>query len=151
MERGEIKRPPVPYIPSVDPIMNTAESKSGTKNFKVSLPDGTIVYHSVYDNGLNEAFEIHVKEVLSFCKRKDYYKFYKKALKTKEDCSLRFTAAQKKSKDSITDPTTTPERAKALDERLELATALVVLAEKNQLKRGKAFFSLYETLLGENA
>ena len=49
--------------------MDTVESNLGTKNFKVSLPDGTIVYHAVYNNGSNEAFVIHVKEVLSFCKR----------------------------------------------------------------------------------
>ena len=84
VERGKIKRPPVSYIPPVDTILDTVESKPGTKNFKVSLPDGTIVYHAVYGNGLNEAFVIHVKEVLSFCKRKNYDKFYKKALKTKE-------------------------------------------------------------------
>ena len=59
--RGEIKRPPVPYIPPVDPIMDTVESKPDTKNLKVILPDGTIVYHAVYDNGSNKAFVIHVK------------------------------------------------------------------------------------------
>ena len=58
--------------------MDTVESESGTMNFKVNLPDGTIVYHAVYDNGSNKAFVIHVKEVLSFCKRKNYYKYYKK-------------------------------------------------------------------------
>ena len=65
----------MPYIPLVDPIMDTVESKSGTKNFKVSLPDWTIVYHAVYDNSSSESFVIYVKEVLSFCKRKNYYKF----------------------------------------------------------------------------
>ena len=33
VERGKIKRPLVPYIPQVDPIMDTVESKLGTKNF----------------------------------------------------------------------------------------------------------------------
>ena len=47
VERGKIKRPPVPYIPPVNPILYTVESKLGTNNFKVSLPDGTIVYHAV--------------------------------------------------------------------------------------------------------
>ena len=70
MERGEIKRPPVPYIPPVDPILEIVEIKLDTKNFKVSLPDETIVYHAVYNNGSNEAFVIHVKEVLSFCEPK---------------------------------------------------------------------------------
>ena len=82
------------------------------------------------DNGLNKAFVIHVKEVLSFCKRKNYYKFYGKAAETNEDCSLQFNAAQKKSDDAIADPTTTPERAKELKKSLKLATTAVVTAEK---------------------
>jgi hypothetical protein len=123
----------------------------GTKSFKVTLPDGTIVYHAVYDNGSNEAFIIHVKEVISLCKRKNYYKYFEVAQKEQEDCTLRFTVAQKKSDDSIADPTTTPERAKALERSLELATKAVVAAEKQQLKRGKAFFSFYKTLLGETS
>jgi len=47
VERGKIKRPRVPYIPPVDPIGDAVESNSGTNNFKVSLTDGTIVYHAV--------------------------------------------------------------------------------------------------------
>ena len=40
---------------------------------------------------------------------------------------------------------------KALKKSLELATTAVVVAEKTVKKRGKAFFSLYKTLLGENS
>ena len=58
-----------------------------------------------------------------------------------------------KSDNSIADadPTTTPKRAKALEKILELAINAVVAAEKTVLKRWKVFFSLYETLLGENS
>ena len=73
-ERGRIKRPPVPYIPPVDPILDAVESKSGTKKIMVSRSDGTIVYHAVYDSGSNKAFMIHVQEVVNFCKRKGSYK-----------------------------------------------------------------------------
>ena len=128
--------------------MDTVESKSGTKNFKVTLPDGTIVYHAVHDNGSNETFIIHVKEVLRFCKRKNYYKFYVKAESSKEDCFLQYQAARKKSDKSIANPTMTSEMAKALGKSLELAITAVVTAEKTIEKKGKAFFSLYETLLG---
>ena len=69
----------------------------------------------------------------------------------KEDCFLRYQAAQKISDNSIANPTTTPEMAKALEKSLELAVAAVVTAEKTLEKRGKAFFSLYETLLGETS
>ena len=92
-----------------------------------------------------------MKEVLSFCKRKNYYKFYEKAERSKEDCFLLYQAAQKKSDNSIADPTTTPEMAKVLEKSLELAVSTVVTAEKTLEKRGKAFFSLYETLLGETS
>ena len=71
VERGKIKRSPVPYIHLVDPILDIVESKSGKKHFSVSLLDETVVYHAVYDDGLNKAFVIHVKQVLSFCKRKN--------------------------------------------------------------------------------
>jgi len=63
VERGRIKRPPVPYIPLVDPIQDAVESKSSTTNFKITLPDDTIVYHAIYEHGSNEAFIIHVQEV----------------------------------------------------------------------------------------
>ena len=56
MERGRIKRPLLPYIPPSDPIQDAVEVKLITKKFKATLHDGTIVYHAVYDNGLNEAF-----------------------------------------------------------------------------------------------
>ena len=53
VERGKIRRPPIPYIPPEDPIQESVEMKSGSKSFKVTLPDGTVVYHKVYDNGSN--------------------------------------------------------------------------------------------------
>ena len=63
MERGKIRKPPIPYIPPKDPIHDSVKKKSGSKSFKVTLPDGTIVFHKVYNNSSNEAFIIHVKEV----------------------------------------------------------------------------------------
>ena len=69
-ERGRIRRPPIPYIPLEDPIQESVEINPGTKWFKVTLPDGTTVYHKVYDGGANKVFIIHVKEVLSLIKRK---------------------------------------------------------------------------------
>jgi hypothetical protein len=97
VEKGKIKRPLVPYIPPVDPILDTVEGKLGTKNFKVSLPDGTIVYHAVYDNGLNKTFMIHMQEVMNFCKRKGFYKSYKKAKTNFKDCTSRFLWPNKNS------------------------------------------------------
>jgi hypothetical protein len=71
--------------------------KLGTKSFKVTLPDGTIVYHKVFDGGSNKVFIIHVKEVLSLIKRKNYYNYDEKAVMKKNDCTQRFEKAQKKS------------------------------------------------------
>ena len=54
VERGKVRRPPIPYIPPEDPIQETVEKILGTKNFKVTLPYGTVVYHKVYNGGNNE-------------------------------------------------------------------------------------------------
>ena len=116
MEKGRIRRPPIPYIPPEDPIQESVEKIAGTKSFKVTLPDGTIVYHKVYDGGLNEAFIIHIKEVLSFVKRKNYFDYYEGACMKKEDCTQRFEKAQKKSDDAIANPTTKVDREKRLKE-----------------------------------
>jgi hypothetical protein len=43
VERGKIRRPPVPYISPEDTILESVEMLSGSKNFKIMLPDGTIV------------------------------------------------------------------------------------------------------------
>ncbi len=73
VERGKVRRPPIPYIPPEDPIQETVEKILGTKNFKVTLPDGSVVYHKVYDGGNDEAFIIHVKEVIKLAERKNYF------------------------------------------------------------------------------
>ena len=106
VERGKIKRPPVPHIPLVDLILDDVESKLGTKIFKVSLPDGTIVYYAVDDNGSNKDFMIHVQEIMNFCKRKGFYKSHKKAKTNFADCTTRLASAQKKLNDANSDPTT---------------------------------------------
>ena len=131
MDRGKIKRPPVPYIPLVDSILEAVERKLGTKNYKVMLPDGTIVYHKVYENSSNEAFMIHVQEVINFCKRKDFYKSYLKAKTHLEDCTIRCANSQKTLDNANADPTTTPDRKKELEKSLELATTAMVLATKS--------------------
>jgi hypothetical protein len=83
VERGDIQRPPVPYIPPVDPILDTIKGKMGTKNYKVSLPDGTILCHSIYNNNGSN-------------KRKGFYKSYKKAKTNFEDNTSRLDLDQQK-------------------------------------------------------
>ena len=80
VERGKVRRPPIPYIPPEDPIQESVEKILRTKNFKVTLPDGTVVYHKVYIGGTNEAFIIHVKEVIKLVKRKNYFDYYEAAV-----------------------------------------------------------------------
>ena len=53
--------------------------------------------------------------------------------------------------DSKNDPTTSEDRMKALRKIQGLASTEVIPATKDIPRRGKQFFSLYETLLGENA
>ena len=128
MERGKIRRPPIPYIPPEDLLADSVEKQLGSKSFKVTLPDGTIVYHKVYDTGPNKAFITHVKEVISLITRKNYYNYYDGAVMKRDNSILRFKTAQKKSDTSIADPTTLPGRAKALERSLEIATQAVIEA-----------------------
>ena len=53
VERGKIKRPLVPHVPTRDPIGDSVKDASGATNYKVSLPDGIIVYHAEFDNDSN--------------------------------------------------------------------------------------------------
>ena len=55
----------------VNPILDSVENKPGTNYYKISLPDGTMVYHANYDNGSN--------------KKKGFYKSYKKDKTNFED------------------------------------------------------------------
>ena len=151
VERGRIRRPLIPYIPPEDPIQESVEKIAGTKSFKVTLPDRTTVYHKVYNGGTNEAFIIHVKEVLSLIKRKNYFNCYEGAVMKRDDCLERFSKAQKKSNDAIANPTTTVDMGKALKRSLELATKAVMEAELHLLRRGKSFFGFYKTMLGESS
>jgi hypothetical protein len=77
-----------------------------------------------------------VKEVISLITRKNYYNYYEGAVMKRDDSILRFETAQKKSDTSIADPTTSPERAKALERSLELATQAVMEAELHVDRRG---------------
>ena len=100
MERGRIERPLVLHIPPMNPILDAVESKSGTNNFKVTLPDGTIIYHAIYDNGSNKVFIIHVQEVLNFCKRKGFFKAYNKSKAHYVDFTTRLDMAKDKLNDA---------------------------------------------------
>ena len=87
---------PVPYIPVPDPIGDAVKDSAGTKSFKVSLPDGTVVYHAVLGNGSNETFMIHVHDIMNFCKRKGFYDGYDSALAQLKETVIRKSTATKK-------------------------------------------------------
>ena len=40
VERGKVRRPPIPYIPPEDPIQETIEKISGTKKSQSHCPMG---------------------------------------------------------------------------------------------------------------
>jgi len=67
------------------------------------------------------------------------------------DFTTRLTSSQKKLDDANADHTTSADRKKALEKSLQLATTAVELAENIIPKKGKSLFSLYKTLLGDNA
>ena len=71
----------MPYITLVDPILDAVENKSGTKYYKISLPDGTMVYHADYNDGSNT--------------KNGFYKSYEKAKTNFEDNTSRFNGPTK--------------------------------------------------------
>ena len=73
----------------MDPILDSVENKSGTKYYKVGLPDGTMVYHADYDNGSNT--------------KKGFYKSYEKSKMNFEDDTSRLNTAQQKLDDANAD------------------------------------------------
>jgi len=105
----------------------------------------------MYNNGSNKTFVIHVQEALNFCKNKGFFKSFEKGEAHLVDCTARCTNTKDKLNNAILDPTTSKDRMKALKKSQELADKAVFIANKSIPRRGKQFFSLYETLPGENA
>ena len=114
------------------------------------MESSSIVYHAVYDNGSNKAFIIHVQEVLNFCKNKGFYKAYATAKLHLTDCITRSKGARDKLSEAMNDPTSSKDRKNTLKKGVELGRTAVLLAAKQLPKKGKNFFSLYKTLLGDN-
>ena len=78
-EKGSrAKRPPIPYVPVVDPVQEVVNT-TGTMTIK--LPDKTIIQVSIWNTGTPEAFLVHVREALSACKHKGYFEQYDEAIK----------------------------------------------------------------------
>ena len=67
----------------MDPILlDTIENESGTNYYKISISDGTMVYHADYDNGSNT--------------KKGFYQSYEKAKTNFEDDTSRLDLDQQK-------------------------------------------------------
>ena len=85
VERGNLKRPPIPYITAEDTVSDTVKKHNGNKDYTVKLPDGTKISHSLFNTGSNKAFMIYVQEVLSFCDRKQFFALYAKSERALEN------------------------------------------------------------------
>ena len=79
VERGYTKRPPIPYIPLEDDLEDAVAKASGALEYKLELPGGTKVQHSLWKSGSIEAFLKHVMSAMSYVKRKGYFKEYAEA------------------------------------------------------------------------
>ena len=96
VERRNLKRPPIPYIPAEDAVSDTVKKSKGKKDYTVKLPDGTKISHSLFNTGSNEAFMIHVQEVLGFCDRKNFFALYAHAEGALDAAKTKAEAAQDK-------------------------------------------------------
>ena len=71
VERGNFKKPPIPYIPVEDEIGEKV--KHDLRTFKVKIDDKTTVNASVWTGGNPEGFLIHVNSALNYIKRSKLY------------------------------------------------------------------------------
>ena len=67
VERGNFKKPPIPYIPVNDKIGEKV--KSELRTFKVKLDEKTTVNASVWTGGNPEGFLIQVISALGYIER----------------------------------------------------------------------------------
>ena len=51
VERGYTRRPPIPYIPIQDEVLELVTKASGTLEYKLELPGGINVQHALWESG----------------------------------------------------------------------------------------------------
>ena len=56
------KRPPIPYVPVVDPVQDVVNAKDHP--MKIKLPDKTEIQVPIWHSGMPEVFLIHVCEAI---------------------------------------------------------------------------------------
>jgi hypothetical protein len=78
-EKGSCaKRPPIPYVPVVDPVQDIVNSKE--RPMKIKLPDKTEIQVPIWHSSTPEAFFIHVRKAILACKCKGYFDKYHAAV-----------------------------------------------------------------------
>ena len=82
---------------------------------------------------MNDAFVVHVQEIMNFCKRKGFYDGYNAAQAQLKETVIRKSAAKKKLKAANADPTTAKEKKKTLKRSSVLAKLAVTNAKKELL------------------
>ena len=66
VERGHTREPPIPYIPVADNVAEAVTKSSGALEYKLELPSGIKVSHTLWENGNAEAFLKHVMAAMSY-------------------------------------------------------------------------------------
>ena len=69
VERGYTRRPPIPFIPIQDEMLELVKKTSGASEYKLELPGGTKVQHALWESGSVEAFLKHVMSAMSYVTR----------------------------------------------------------------------------------
>ena len=81
VERGYTRRPPIPYIPIQDEVLESVTKASKASEYKLELLGGTKVQHALWGSRNNEAFLKHVMSTMSYVARKGYFKEFEEAKK----------------------------------------------------------------------
>ena len=76
VERGHNREPPIPYLPVADEVAEAVTKTSGASGYKLDLPSGIKVTHSLCKSGNAEAFLKHVMAAMSYVAKKGYIKEY---------------------------------------------------------------------------
>ena len=79
IERGHTREPPIPYIPVADDVAEAMIKTSGASGYKLDLPSGIKVTHTLWENRNSEAFLKHVMAAMSYVAKKGYLKEYEDA------------------------------------------------------------------------
>jgi len=82
-------RPPIPYIPKEDVIQEAMDTAANT--LKLTLSHKVGLHVPVWSKGPPEQFLVNIQKALDVIRQKGLLVAYEKAIKDREECTLKLT------------------------------------------------------------